>query len=423
MSKVMIVKKPKEVKVGDIFGELKVIAPIEGHTYPDGSKKIMWNCRCNACGRYDEISQYDLLKRKRTKCHNCTNTNGLKDLTGQRFGRLIVLRRAEDHIPEHGEDYNPINKDGKKKKSSKKTMWVCRCIKEGNIVTVRGDALKSGKTLSCGCLQKEAASTQDGLSHTSLLYKKHRSMLARCGYVAGASEKQLKRYYYRGIRICDEWANKETGFMNFYTWAIANGYDEEEQQKKPKEERLSIDRIDNNGNYCPENCRWSLPVTQANNKENTIRITYNGETHSIAEWSRIYKGKISLSTIYDRYHNGLTPEQIFEVPPKSYVKKIKINGKMCTIEQCSYISGINKFLIYDRLKRKWNEHDAIFTPTYGGGINGVYFVNDAGYPVAPPKVIEEKHFVAGVEFITAENELEAYKQKLNAKIEEELRRM
>lgn len=328
------------------------------------------------------------------------------DLTGQQFGRLVVIKRGPDIVQvNHKKDYSPIGKNGKKKKKKRYTTWVCRCENDGNIVTVRGDSLRSGRTVSCGCFNKENKSTQDGLSHTSILYKKYRSMLTRCGYVKGASEEQLKNYAYRGIKVCDEWLDKKTGFMTFYTWAIENGYDEEEQKKKPLRYRLSIDRIDNNGNYCPENCRWALPEIQANNKRDTIYITYKGETHSIAQWGRIYKGKITASTIYDRYHAGQTPEEIFEVPPKSYVKKIDIDGKMCTIEQCSLVTGINKFLIYDRLNRGWSDHAAVFTPIYTGCMNGVYFVDDDGYPTKPP----EKPFVQGVTFMSDE-EVEEYKK-------------
>ena len=83
-------------------------------------------------------------------------------------------------------------------------------------------------------------------------------------------------YGARGITVCDEWKNKETGFQNFYEWAIRNGYTDE----------LSIDRIDVEKGYCPENCRWITLKEQANNKRNTKRVKVNGEVDTVANWSR-----------------------------------------------------------------------------------------------------------------------------------------
>ena len=415
--------KKIEVKIGDRFGDLTVVELAEEQILPSGNKINIWKCKCDSCGGYDNISQGSLLKKKRTKCHNCTNPNILQDLIGQTFGRLLVLERAEDEVYIPKED--SISNNGKKKKKSSHTKWKCVCLNDGNIVEVRGDSLKSGRTRSCGCLQKEVASTQGGLSHTSILYTKHRGMLVRCGYRKGATAEQKKIYIDKGIKICDEWLDRKNGFMNFYKWGVSTGFDEEKEKDKPDDEKLTIDRIDSNGNYCPENCRWATALEQANNKGNTIFITYKGETHSIAEWGRIFEGTIPVSRIYTRYSNGLSPEEIFEIPANAYVKKININGKMCTVEQCSYVSGISKFAIYARLSKGYSDYDAVFTPKIGTNkcINGVYFVDDNGYPVPLPINIEEKQFANGVEFITDDNELERYKQELNVKIKEELRRM
>jgi len=95
-------------------------------------------------------------------------------------------------------------------------------------------------------------------------------MKKRCN---NESDSRYDRYGGRGIRICDEWYDFET----FKDWALSHGY----------ESGLSIDRVDNNGNYCPENCRWADRIVQANNKSNNRLITYNGITHTVAEWSRI----------------------------------------------------------------------------------------------------------------------------------------
>ena len=108
-----------------------------------------------------------------------------------------------------------------------------------------------------------------------------------------------ERYGGRGIRVCDEWLGKE-GFVNFMEWSLSNGYNEE----------LTIDRIDSNGNYEPNNCKWSTRKEQANNTRKTIFIEYGGERHSLTEWSEITG--IKKKTIYTRIKRGWSIEKILE---------------------------------------------------------------------------------------------------------------
>lgn len=105
------------------------------------------------------------------------------------------------------------------------------------------------------------------------IYKTWERIRKRCkkNYV------EHKYYFDKGICVCKEWDNLTDGFNNFCNWAYQNGYREE----------LTIDRINSNGNYCPENCRWVDTYTQANNKSNNHKLTFNGETHGISEWARI----------------------------------------------------------------------------------------------------------------------------------------
>lgn len=182
----------------------------------------------------------------------------LIDLTGKRFGRLVVLSRAE-------------TKRGQ-------TFWNCKCDC-GNIVSVNAYSLKIGETKSCGCLQKEIQSknaSKHNLSKTKL-YKLFRRMHERC---YNKNCKSYKDYGGRGIKICEEWLND---FKKFYTWAYENGYDSTKNGND-----CSIDRIDVNGDYSPINCRWITKKQQANNRRNSRYITYNGETHTLAEWSNMY---------------------------------------------------------------------------------------------------------------------------------------
>ena len=155
----------------------------------------------------------------------------LIDLTGQRFGRLTVIKR-NGSIDHHA-------------------AWKCICDC-GKVTTVNGKWLRSGKTTSCGCYHNELLakrSTTHGMSKTRL-YRIWHDMKNRCFY-----EKDKKYSYYggRGITICNEWKDN---FEKFKAWAVANGY----------KENLTIDRINNNGNYDPSNCRWVTMKEQCKNR-------------------------------------------------------------------------------------------------------------------------------------------------------------
>jgi hypothetical protein len=176
------------------------------------------------------------------------------DIEGQRFGRLVVKRF-----------HSTINGV---------TRWECECDC-GNSSIVYSNNLRRGITKSCGCIHKEKSketATKHGLSETSI-YRAHYAIKQRC---LDENNYCFKNYGGRGITICEEWLDDDNGLINFYNWALSNGYSE----------GLTIDRIDNNGNYEPSNCRWATMKQQQNNKRNNHIIDFNGEHKTITEWAR-----------------------------------------------------------------------------------------------------------------------------------------
>lgn len=157
-----------------------------------------------------------------------------------------------------------------------------------------------------------------------------RGMKGRCYREACSG---YKNYGKRGIIVCDEWLNN---FESFESWALNNGY----------AEGLTIERIDNNGNYCPENCRWATRLEQANNKRNNVRVTHSGKTQTLSQWARELKK--SVSTIKVSYYKGT-------FPPKDYAHHMRPNelieyqGKALTISQWAKEFGVSYGTMYQRI--------------------------------------------------------------------------
>ena len=201
-----------------------------------------------------------------------------ENIIGIKFGRLTVLKEIE------------------KNKNLRTFECVCEC---GNKKIVFKKYLKNGETKSCGCLKKEylknkTIGLKHGMSRTKF-YKMYDSIKKRC---LNKNNKDYKNYGGRGIKICEEWLNKENGFINFYNWSMENGY----------KEGLSIDRINNNGNYEPKNCRWITNKEQQRNTRNNVFLTYKGETHCLAEWAEILN--LTHSCIKGRHSRNLPIEKI-----------------------------------------------------------------------------------------------------------------
>lgn len=204
------------------------------------------------------------------------------DLTGSVFGRLTVIEQAP--------------------KVNGRTAFKCACTC-GNTVAVMARSLLSGNTRSCGCLHSEQLKerfTKHGERWTRL-YHIWLAMRARC---RNSQNTAYKHYGARGISVCAEW---DRSYSCFRSWALSHGYDDS----------LSIDRIDVDGNYCPENCRWVDWDTQCYNKTNTRYLTYKGETKPLGTWARL-KG-MSRNTLRSRLDFlGWSVEKALETPVQAH---------------------------------------------------------------------------------------------------------
>ena len=210
----------------------------------------------------------------------------VKDLTGQRFGRLIAVQKA-----------------GNDKRGQ--TIWLCRCDC-GRYKEVKIGALTSGAIQSCGCLRSEMSRNTHAKYHHKRLTSILQSMKTRC---YNPNRQSSKYYYEKGIGVCDEWMDKRKGHDNFVIWALENGYSDD----------LTLDRIDCTKGYSPENCRWVSQSVQSFNRSQQasktgVRGVYykrkNGlrkyEVYISKDNKRVYLG--SCSTIEEAKEMRQTAE-------------------------------------------------------------------------------------------------------------------
>ena len=186
------------------------------------------------------------------------------DITGQRFGKLTAIRFSH--------------------KKGRHPYWVFRCDC-GTEKTIKKDHVVRGAIKSCGCLSGGISYGHHG-KYKTRIYLIWRGMKRRC---FNPKSKMFSYYGGRGITVCGAWKG---AFLPFYKWAMENGY----------KDNLTIDRIDINGNYCPENCRWVTKQEQQYNKRNNILITYNGNTMCLNQWAEILG--MNKSVLYYRIRQG-----------------------------------------------------------------------------------------------------------------------
>lgn len=154
-------------------------------------------------------------------------------------------------------------------------------------------------------------------------------------------------YGARGIKVCDEWKDD---FSAFESWAMSHGYRDD----------LTIDRIDVDADYCPENCRWATPKEQSNNTRRNRYITYNGETKTLTEWAELTG--IDYQVLAHRFNKNWSAEDAFSVEAKPHERFITFNGKTMNLRQWAKETGIGRCTISGRIARGWSIERALTSP-------------------------------------------------------------
>ena len=233
---------------GKKFGRLTVV---ELHKERSKYGQAQWICRCD-CGGTSTVVGWSLRKgyTKSCKClhREMTSIKRLKDLSNQRFGRLTAIS-IHPEKSRHGA-----------------IRWICHCDCGSRVVVVAG-SLTNKNSRSCGCLNKESTTLHG--KHKS---KEYQSWSSLKGRVTNPNNERWHSYGGRGIKMCDRWRNSFEAF-----------YEDMGPRPSPKH---SIDRIDNDGDYCPENCRWATHKEQQNNKRPNVWIEHLGEKITMTDYCR-----------------------------------------------------------------------------------------------------------------------------------------
>lgn len=263
---------------GQRFDKLMVLERAENNK----SGKVCFRCRCD-CGREIIVTSNNLLSGNTKSCgclkHEPTNRTPME---GKTFGRLKVL--SYDHT------------------EGKSAFYRCRC-ECGREIIASGLCLRRGDTRSCGCLRREvtAQKNTDNQTHgmyNSKIYKTWVGIKTRC---YNSNDPGYKDYGERGITMYPAWINDFQAFYDYVSKLEHFG-----------EEGMTLDRIDNDGNYEPGNLRWATKSEQARNRRSNVIVEYNGEKMCLAEASE--KSKVPVDTLRDRLKRGETGEYLFRLP-------------------------------------------------------------------------------------------------------------
>lgn len=264
---------------------------------------------------------------------------------------LTAIREAEDYIDNYGRRY-------------KKVECLCDC---GKTTIVRVNDFMGGRVKSCGCYKVLVRAKENSVKSNpdvKRLYSVWNCMKTRC---YNKSNPYYKDYGGRGITVCKEWLEK---FRTFEKWALDNGYD-----SKAEFGKCTIDRIDVNGDYEPSNCRWISIKEQQNNKRNTIYLDIFGEKMTLNEVSAKYG--INRNTLFARYSKGVRGNNILQSAKREKCKKtnpkekphrdslkVSVNGETHSIDEWSKISEIKRSTLYNRALAGKTEESFLKTPRH-----------------------------------------------------------
>lgn len=312
--------------IGERFGRLVVVEAV----YNTEKKRRFWKCICD-CGNYVTASTGNLrsgdtrscgcLHREATSKRNRVYT----DLTGRRFGKLVVLSRTRDE-------------------RTQRPVWECQCDC-GNKKLVTSSDLTHGRVMSCGCFHSEMVAKRNfrhGLKRHPL-YMVWRDIKDRC---YNSKNIGYHRYGGRGILMCDEWLNSPDVFIR---WGETHGY----------EKGLQIDRIDNDKGYSPDNCRFVTCHDNNRNKSTNYFVEYNGEKKVLKDWAE----EIGFSSCGLKQRiETVGVEKAFTKPKRPLRRRfIECRGECKTITEWANEVGMNPMTLHWRLKHHTPEV-AIFTP-------------------------------------------------------------
>lgn len=305
------------------FGMLTVISYVYSK-----NRHAYWLCKCE-CGK-SKITNSSQLRSGKVKSCGClikiTSLMKYKDYTNKKFNNLRAIKFV--------------------KRERNVTFWMFKCDC-GNETVLNINGVVNGHIKNCGCkrsIRCKKSATDHGLSDTRL-YRIFRGMKTRC---YNANSKDYNRYRARGINICKEWLEN---FTNFYNWSMSNGYKDD----------LTIDRIDFNGNYCPDNCRWVDLKIQNNNRCSNKFITFDNKTYTISEWSEIIN--IPRKILEYRLRNFDSIDKAFKTSIRHRNTGILYNNKIHSLKEWSEILNIKYSVLIQRINTlKWPVEKAFSTP-------------------------------------------------------------
>lgn len=234
---------------GQTFGDLTALFPVQ---YVPKRKSVLWRCKCK-CGRFVDYLLSTLTIGKAKCCGKCDYRSRISrhhNITNQRFGKLVAIHPLKEMDPKRG------------------TIWHCKCDC-GNEIDTPLEYLVRGYRKSCGCYN-----TTDRVKYKTeeekILRDKWKHMMQRC-YLKTCD--CYDDYGGRGIQVCEEWRNSKRAFID---WGLKSGF----------KKGLELNRINNNGNYCPENCNWETDEGQANNRRNSRFLKVDDLEMTCGRWDR-----------------------------------------------------------------------------------------------------------------------------------------